>query len=98
MDEASDYSDEGFTSDALNDDDYELLYDLLPHLESSTLDYDVTADELKEILYYNEFDVSSAVREVEANFKKCMYKLFFYCSYSYSYSYVKITKACQQET
>lgn len=80
----ADYSsgEEEFNEDALNNEDYDKLYELLPVVQKEIASYNDTVDELsiKEALYYNYFDVEPAIQELKDKFpkKKGMYKPFVF--------------------
>ncbi|RLV92886.1 Elongation factor 1 alpha-like protein [Spathaspora sp. JA1] len=67
-----DYQSEGyeFNEDSLSNEDYDKLHQYLPQIKDIMSEYDVDDYDLKECLYYNNFDVSVCVEELKANFKK----------------------------
>lgn len=63
---------EGFHEDALNDEDYDLLYELLPKVKESIATYNDSIDELsiKEAIYYNYFELEPTLEELRSRFPK----------------------------
>ncbi|KAG7696190.1 hypothetical protein KL915_002554 [Ogataea haglerorum] len=71
-DDLHDYENEdlGFDEDALNDDEYDQLYDALPKLKALAKNYQVDEKSLKEILWSNYFSVDDSFKEVKQNYKR----------------------------
>jgi elongation factor 1 alpha-like protein len=79
-----DYDDDasyrGFDEDALNDDDYDLLHDMLPAFKDRVLNAkfnDVSDDLLKEYIWEAHFDPDEAFEIVKENHKR-MYIIYYY--------------------
>ncbi|ODV88224.1 hypothetical protein CANARDRAFT_26378 [[Candida] arabinofermentans NRRL YB-2248] len=60
---------EQFNEDNLNDEDYNLLYDLLPELKEKTKLYQIPDDKLKELLWLNYFELDDTLEEIKRDFK-----------------------------
>ncbi|KAG7888378.1 hypothetical protein KL936_003590 [Ogataea polymorpha] len=71
-DDLRDYENEdlGFDEDALNDDEYDQLYDALPKIKALAKNYQVDEKALKEILWSNYFSVEDSFEEVKQNYKR----------------------------
>ncbi|KAG7882682.1 hypothetical protein KL938_003105 [Ogataea parapolymorpha] len=71
-DDLHDYENEdlGFDEDALNDDEYDQLYDALPKLKALAKNYQVDEKALKDILWSNYFSVEDSFEEVKQNYKR----------------------------
>lgn len=72
-DELADYSgDEGFHEDDLNDEDYELLYTLLPQAKEEIAKYNPDIDDatIKEALYANYFELEDSLEDLRSRFPK----------------------------
>lgn len=71
---------EEFHEDALNNEEYDLLYELLPKVREEMEQYNSSVDELsmKEALYYNYFELEPALEELRKKFpkKKGMLRFF----------------------
>ena len=77
MDEYDSYSDNdvhngGFHEDDLSDDEYDLLYDVLPTFKKLALDkqYSVSDDLLKEYLWEAHYDIDEALLILSENHKR----------------------------
>ncbi|KAG7828427.1 hypothetical protein KL920_003564 [Ogataea angusta] len=71
-DDLHDYENEdlGFDEDALNDDEYDQLYDALPKLKALAKNHQVDEKTLKEILWNNYFSIDDSFEEVKQNYKR----------------------------
>lgn len=78
-DEDYDYSDDQFDEDNLNDDDYDLLYELLPNLRAIAEDgnYNVSDDILKEYIWESNFNLDDAFQILAENHKRMSNFHFF---------------------
>ncbi|GMF00635.1 unnamed protein product [[Candida] boidinii] len=72
-----------FDEDALNDEEYDDLYELLPKIQEFSKSFnnpELTELKLKELLWLNYFDLEKTKTEIQSNFKKIsekrMYLLF----------------------
>lgn len=63
---------EGFHEDALNNEDYDLLYELLPTVKEAIASYNDSIDELsiKEAIYYNYFELEPTLEDLKSRFPK----------------------------
>lgn len=72
-DEYSDYSDnEEFHEDALNNEEYDALYAVLPEAKKALSSYNpnIPEIEIKEALYYHYFKIKPALEDLRAKFPK----------------------------
>lgn len=69
---------EGFNEDALNDEDYETLHEVLPLAKEAISSYNPDIDEfaIKEALYYNYFELEPSLEELRSKFSKKKGMLF----------------------
>lgn len=71
-DDDYDYSDDQFDEDNLNDDEYDLLYELLPNLRAIAEDenYNVNDNFLKEYIWESNFNLDDAFQILAENHKR----------------------------
>lgn len=71
---------EGFNEDALTNEEYDQLYDLLPQVKQALATYNDSIEELslKEALYYNYFELEATIEDLKSRFpkKKGMFPIF----------------------
>lgn len=72
-------SDEGFHEDSLTNEEYDILYELLPQVKKLLELYNPDIDEfsMKEALYYNYFELEPALEELQTKFPKKKGMLFY---------------------
>lgn len=75
---SADEPQEEFHEDNLTNEEYDHLYDSLELLRDQLADYNPDIDDksLKEILYYNYFEVEPSLSEVKSTFKRSTYPFF----------------------
>ncbi|OWB69707.1 nucleotide binding protein [[Candida] boidinii] len=69
-----------FDEDALNDEEYEDLYELLPKIQEFSKSFnnpELTELKLKELLWLNYFDLEKTKTEIQSNFKKILEKRMY---------------------
>lgn len=72
-DDYDNYSgDEEFNEDALNNEDYDTLYAILPEAKAKLKSYnpDISDLDIKEALFYNYFELEPALDELKSKFPK----------------------------
>ncbi|KAL6017489.1 hypothetical protein RJF_3002 [Candidozyma auris] len=71
---------EGFNEDALSNEEYDHLYELLPVVKKDLASYNDSIDDLsiKEAIYYNYFELEPTVEDLKSRFpkKKGMFDIF----------------------
>lgn len=74
---SSEADQEQFNEEALSNEEYDKLYDSLDNLKRMLVDYnpDILSASLKEILYFNYYEVEPSFEEVKATFKRSTYTL-----------------------
>ena len=73
---------EGFIEDALTNEEYDQLYELLPQVKKALASYNDTIDELsiKEAIHYNYFELEPTLEDLKSRFPKkkgMLFSLFF---------------------
>lgn len=69
-----------FDEDALNDEEYDDLYELLPKIQEFSKSFnnpELTELKLKELLWLNYFDLEKTKTEIQSNFKKISEKRMY---------------------
>lgn len=72
---------EAFNEDALDDNEYDQLYDVLPKLKAKLASYndEIPELDLKEALYYNYYELDAAIEEIKSKHRKSMYISHEHC-------------------
>jgi hypothetical protein len=77
-DDLEDYTspaDEEFDEEALSNEEYDKLHEVLAELKQLLKDYndEIPEFDLKEALYFNYYEVPDTIDEIKSRFKKSMY-------------------------
>lgn len=78
-DDLEDYTspaDDEFDEDALSNEEYDKLHEMLPKLKKLLRTYndDISEYDLKEALYFNYYELDATIEEIKSRFKKSTYR------------------------
>lgn len=78
-----------FDEDALNDEEYDDLYELLPKIQEFSKSFnnpELTELKLKELLWLNYFDLEKTKTEIQSGFKRISEKRMYLLSFFFFYN------------